>query len=125
MNLRNLSIAKKLGGSFAILIGLLAIITALAYACVNDLLGDLQVINENRYPKTVLVHMIKDELNEQSRTMRTLLLMENEEDLRKEYANITESSRIISEAVAKLDQTVTTPKGIELLKALEERGFKV
>ncbi|WP_374361568.1 methyl-accepting chemotaxis protein [Pseudoduganella danionis] len=124
MNFRNLAIGKKLGLSFAIVIGMLIIVAALAYLRVSALSDDLQLINQDRYPKTVLVHTVKDELNEQALNMRNLLLMDKPADLEKEYASIADNTRVITETLAKLDQVLTSEKGRVQLRALEESRRK-
>ncbi|MFC0166953.1 methyl-accepting chemotaxis protein [Pseudoduganella danionis] len=124
MNFRNLAIGKKLGLSFAIVIGMLIIVAALAYLRVSALSDDLQLINQDRYPKTVLVHTVKDELNEQALNMRNLLLMDKPADLEKEYASIADNTRVITQTLAKLDQVLTSEKGRVQLRALEESRRK-
>ncbi|MYN43920.1 HAMP domain-containing protein [Pseudoduganella sp. FT93W] len=124
MNFRNLAIGKKLGLSFAIVIGMLIIVAALAYLRVSALSDDLQLINQDRYPKTVLVHTVKDELNEQALNMRNLLLMDKPADLEKEYASIADNTRVITQTLAKLDQVLTSEKGRVQLRALEDSRRK-
>ncbi|MES2261267.1 MAG: methyl-accepting chemotaxis protein [Pseudomonadota bacterium] len=119
MNILRLGIGKKLGLSFAIVIGLLVILATLAYLRVAGLNDTIRLTNEDRYPKIVLVQEIKDELNEQARNMRNLLLMSDAEDLRKEYANIDDSTLAIRDALAKLDARITTAQGKAELKAIE------
>ncbi|MYM38779.1 methyl-accepting chemotaxis protein [Duganella qianjiadongensis] len=124
MNFRNLAIGKKLGLSFAIVIGMLIIVAALAYLRVSGLSDDLHLINQDRYPKTVLVHTVKDELNEQALNMRNLLLMDKPEDVEKEYASIAKNTRVITETLSKLDKVLTSEKGVAQLRALEESRRK-
>ncbi|WP_348696404.1 methyl-accepting chemotaxis protein [Duganella fentianensis] len=124
MNFRNLAIGKKLGLSFAIVIAMLIIVAALAYLRVSGLSDDLRLINEDRYPKTVMVHTVKDELNEQALNMRNLLLMDKPDELEKEYASIAKNTRVITETLSKLDKVLTSEKGLAQLHALEESRRK-
>jgi len=124
MNFRNLAIGKKLGLSFAIVIGMLIIVAALAYLRVSGLSDDLRLINQDRYPKTVLVHTVKDELNEQALNMRNLLLMDKADDMEKEYASIAKNTRVITDTLSQLDKVLTSEKGIAQLRALEESRRK-
>ena len=120
MNLNHLGIAKKLGLSFGIIIALLIVLAALAIVRVSGLNEDIRLTNDDRYPKTVLVHTVKDALNEQARNMRNLLLMTDAQDLRKEFADIDDQSRVIAAALAKLDKLVTSEKGRKELGDLEQ-----
>lgn len=118
MNLKNFKIGQKLGMSFAAIVALLLVISVMAYMGVAQLVTDINLMNKDRYPKTVWVHTIKDELNETARNTRNILLLKDPETLKAEYANIQESSKQISEAIDKLDKAITSAKGREELKDL-------
>jgi methyl-accepting chemotaxis protein len=120
MNIQNLKIGQKLMFSFAIVITLILMLATLAYTRINGLTEDITLTNSDRYPKTVLAHAIKDELNETARNMRNVMLITDAEVIKKEYANIDKSTRIIAESLDKLDKSVTSVKGRELMKGLME-----
>jgi len=120
MNLHHLKIGQKLILSFAVVITLMLVLSTIAYTRIGALADDIMLTNSDRYPKTVLAHTIKDELNEIARNMRNVMLMTDAEAIKKEFVNIDESSRIISESLAKLDKSVTSVKGRERLKNLME-----
>jgi methyl-accepting chemotaxis protein len=117
-------IGTRLSLSFSAIIGLLLIMATLAFVRVNGLNETIRLSNEDRYPKTVLVHTIKDELNEQARNMRNLLLMSDSGEQHKELANIDDSSRVIATSLERLDQIVSSETGKAELKALEEMRQK-
>jgi methyl-accepting chemotaxis protein len=118
MNIANLKISQKLGLSFGANIVLLLILAISAFTGISHLVGDIELTSKDRYPKIVLVHTIKDELNETARNMRNILLLKDTEALKAEYANIEESRGIISAALDKLDKSITSEKGREELKEL-------
>ena len=120
MSIKNLKIGQKLMFSFATVIALMLALSTLSYTRIVDLADDITLTNSDRYPKVVLAHTIKDKLNETARNMRNILLMTDAEVIKKEFANIDESGRIITEALAKLDKSVTSVKGREMLKSLTE-----
>jgi len=120
MNIKNLKIGQKLMLSFATVIALMLVLSTISYTRIDGLAEDITLTNSDRYPKVVLAQTIKGELNETARNMRNIMLMTDAEAIKKEFANIDESSRIITEAVAKLDKSVTSVKGREQLKSLTE-----
>ncbi|MFJ2990160.1 methyl-accepting chemotaxis protein [Collimonas sp. NPDC087041] len=120
MKLRNLKIGQKLFLSFSAVITLLLVIATLAYVRVGGLSDNINLTNADRYPKTVLAHTIKDELNETARSLRNVLLMTDVDSRDSEFASIEKNSKVISESIEKLDKTITTPRGRELLKELME-----
>ncbi|MDO9191905.1 MAG: MCP four helix bundle domain-containing protein, partial [Undibacterium sp.] len=111
MNIKNLKIGQKLGLSFSAVITLLLILAFTAFYGVKQLINDLELMAKDRYPKIVLAHTIKDELNENARNVRNILLIKDSETLKGEYANIEESKRIVTDALNKLDKSVTAEKG--------------
>jgi methyl-accepting chemotaxis protein len=114
----NLKVGQRLALGFGVVLAMLAMLAALAYLRVTGLSEDIALTIQNRYPKTVLVHTIKDELNATARNLRNLLLMTDAEALRQEYAKIDQSSKIIGAAIDKLDKSLTTDAGRENLKAM-------
>ena len=111
MSMKNLSIGRKLALGFTAVIALMLVMLALAFVRLGAISDAIHETNVDRFPKTQLVHTIKDELNETARNMRNLLLMTDTASLNKEYANIEESKRDIATALGKLDKTITSPEG--------------
>ena len=120
MFISNLKIGRRLGLGFAVIIALLLVMAALAYARLLALSDDIHATNSDRYPKTVLVHTVKDELNETARNMRNLLLLTDAADVQKEYENIASNSRDISAALDKLDKTIASAEGRARYNAIVE-----
>ncbi len=120
MKLQNLKIGKKLALCFGVTIALLCTVSAITYLQVAELSDDLALVNQDRYPKTMLVHLVKDELNETARNMRNILLMSDPADIDKEYANIAESKVIVSTSLEKLDKSITTAKGRADFQAIRD-----
>jgi methyl-accepting chemotaxis protein len=118
MQIKNLKIGHKLIASFCIVIAMLLMLATLAHVRVDRLSDDINLINNDRYPKTVLAHSIKDELNGIAQSMRNLLIMSDPGDLKKEFDNIDASTKVISAALDKLEKTNTTEQGKATLKSL-------
>jgi methyl-accepting chemotaxis protein len=124
MKFNDLKVGQRLTLSFGVVLAMLLMLAVLAYVRVTGLSEDINVTSHDHYPKTVLAHTIKDELNETARNMRNILLMTDAEAVRKEYANIDESSGIIAAAIEKLDKTITSDAGranLKVLAALRQR----
>ena len=108
---KNLMIGQRLGLGFSAVIALMLLMGALAYLRLGELNENIHLTNDDRFPKTELVHQVKDELNETARNMRNLLLLQDPAALKKEYENIEESSRVIAASLARLDKMIGTEKG--------------
>jgi methyl-accepting chemotaxis protein len=120
MNINNIKIGQRLALGFGLVIALLLVLAALSYSRIGSLNSEIELIGEDRYPKTVLAHTIKDELNEQARFMRNMLLLNDADKIRAEAANIEMAAKKIGEAIDKLDKMITTEKGREHFKAMIE-----
>jgi methyl-accepting chemotaxis protein len=119
MNIKNLKIGQRLGLSFGLIVTLLLILAVFAYNRVDDVKKELDLMSKDRYPKTVLAHSIKDELNETARNMRNILLMTDAEAIKSEYAHMEKSSTMISSAIESLDKTISSKRGREDLEAVQ------
>lgn len=118
MNFRDLKIGRKLGLSFGVVIACLIVLATLAYSRIGLLGDEITQMSNDRYPKTVLAHTIKDELNETARQMRNILLMSDAQAIQKEFEQIEKNSKNISDAIAVLDKTILSEKGRENIKEL-------
>ena len=120
MFFNNLTIGKKLGLSFTLIILFLMALATLSYTRVRYLAENIDLANADRYPKTVLAHTVKDELNETARYMRNILLMSDAEQIKKELINIDDSTTTITAALNKLDQSIKSARGRADLQAVTE-----
>lgn len=116
MNIQNLKIGPRLMLGFGAVIALLVIIAALAYVQLNELTEDITLTNSDRFPKTVMAHNAKDELNDVTFKMRNLVLLRDSDEISKMYTHIDEASRNIDIALDGLDKTVTSVKGKALMQ---------
>jgi methyl-accepting chemotaxis protein len=118
MLFRNLKINQKLLLSFGVVIVLLLTLATISFIKVKDLSHEIGVMSNDRYPKTVLAHTIKDDLNETARNMRNILIMETDDERKPEFANIEESTRVITDAMGKLDKSITSTEGRAYLQKI-------
>ena len=115
MNIQNLKIGPRLMLGFGAVISLLIIIATLAYVQLDALTEDITLTNNDRFPKTVLAHSAKDELNGITLKMRNLVLLRDSNEISKMYAQIDDAGLLITTALDGLDKTVTSSKGKALL----------
>lgn len=119
MKLNNLRVGQKLALAFAMTVLLQISIAVVSYLSISQLRVDMELTDKDRYPKTVLVHSIKDALNQSARSMRNLLLVSDPSALSNEYAAIENSAEIVTISINKLEKTITSVKGQALLKELQ------
>ena len=120
MKINDLKVGQRLSFSFGIVLLLLAALAVLSFLRVTQISNEVKLSNDDRYPKTVLAHTIKDELNETARNMRNILLMSDAGQIKKEITNIAESTSIITASLDKLDKSISSPAGREHFNAVTQ-----
>jgi hypothetical protein len=87
----NMSLGKRLTVSFTLVIALMAILASLAYVRINSLNAEFSTIITDRYPKTAVANEIKVQINEISRAMLSILIMEDPGQIKGEVDKIEKS----------------------------------
>ena len=116
MSLANLKVGVRLGLGFGVVLVLLSVITVIAISRLATMDGNMSLLVNDRYPKTVTANDITNQLNRIARSMRNVLIMDKPEDIKKELERIDVSRGHIKEDIEKLEKTITSEKGKELLK---------
>jgi methyl-accepting chemotaxis protein len=111
MNISNLKIGQRLAIGFGLIIALMIMTTILANTRVGNLNDRIDLLVKDRYPKTVLGNVIQIEVNKTGMNMRDVLLLADEEKIRKLLSNIAESDRIIAESFDKLAKIIADDEG--------------
>ncbi|MDK9726505.1 MAG: MCP four helix bundle domain-containing protein, partial [Sterolibacteriaceae bacterium MAG5] len=120
--LNNLKISLKLGIGFAIPLILLVLVAGVGITRLAQLDDEMNLIVNDRFPKTVWANDMVDALNTIARSARNAALVTKPEDQQKELERIPEQRKILGERLDKLEKTITTPEGKALLaKMIESR----
>jgi C4-dicarboxylate-specific signal transduction histidine kinase len=115
MHLPHLKIGQRLALSYGSII-LLLIATAFAG------LAKLRVLSEttddalnDKYPKTILVNQVIDDLNVIARAMRNALILTDPDELQQQLRDVSNAAEKMSDSLSKLERGIADPKGRELL----------
>ena len=118
--LLKLSIAQKLIFSFCAIFGLLLLIAVLSYLRVATLNQEITLTNSSRYPNIVLVHRIKDQVNDAINTINNMINISDSNDLQNQYPKLEHNAQIINDTIKKLNTLVMTPEAKKSLTTLVE-----
>ncbi|TLD45529.1 MAG: Methyl-accepting chemotaxis protein I [Accumulibacter sp.] len=118
---KNLRIGARLGLGFGFLLVLMAALGALSYNRMHLLEGEISEMVNDRFPKTVWASDVIDQVNLVARAARNSLLVSRPEDVQKELSRIPEARKAASEAIAKLEKSITSEAGKKLLAAMIDR----
>jgi methyl-accepting chemotaxis protein len=119
----NLKIGTRLALGFGATVLVMAGIVATASAGLNIVHEDVELINDDRYPKVKLIGQLIESLNQQARSARNLLIMETPEDLEREKQVIAAAREKLNHGYSRLETMVASEQGkAQLAKALKTNG---
>jgi methyl-accepting chemotaxis protein len=116
--LKNMKTGHRLGLGFAIVIGLMIALVATGISRIDGVKSNTDTIVNDRYAKIALAHSIENEVNRQSRAVRTALIATDRAVVEREVGKVEASAPIIAKAVEQLQAMIVTPEGKEALTAL-------
>jgi methyl-accepting chemotaxis protein len=117
--LRNLSIRARLLAGFGIVMFLSALLAIIALFSIQTISGDIDSIVNDRWPKTVQANAIIDNINVVARALRNAIILEDAQMVQQEIDRIPEASKLLTENIDKLEKTVSSDKGTQLLNDLK------
>ena len=118
MNIKNWKIGTRLGGAFALLIGLLVVCVWFGIASLRLLNGGTAQIVHEDYPKAVLAYETLDVVNRSARAMRNMLLWDKPEEVEKERQTVLQNRQENSAHLDKLAVLIKSEQGQARLKTV-------
>ncbi len=113
--LNNLKIGVRLGLGFAVTLALLITIAAVAISNISVLNNDVQMMTNDRFPKTVQANEIIDSINNVARLLRNAYIYNGAEQ-QKALDAIAPLRKLITDNIEKLEKTVKSEKGKEIIR---------
>ncbi len=115
--LRTMKIGVRLGLCFGVVILLLLATAFVGISRLGHLDESTKKIVDDRYPKVITGYEMIGELNQIARSMRNIVIFTDQEIVRKELGTIDAAKTAIVKHIDRLEKSIDTPKGRELLKA--------
>ncbi|MFH0976630.1 MAG: methyl-accepting chemotaxis protein [Spirochaetota bacterium] len=116
----NLKIGKKLGLGFAVGAVIIVILSVYSLFQLSGLKNNIQVLAEDRFPKTLWANTIINNINIAARAIRNILLVRDIETMKTESRRIDDVRVAITENMEKLEKTVKSEKGKELFDTVKK-----
>lgn len=117
---KHMKIGMRLGLGFGLLMVLMSSIAWMGISRLNSLNDNLQLMTEDRYPKTVWANDVIDSINVIARAMRNTLLVSSGEQVEREVGRIQDARKVIKERLDKLEQSIKSEQGKAHLKTVQE-----
>ena len=118
MRIRDMSIGLRLAIGFGIVIALLVMLAGISYQRIASLNKEVSAMVDQRYPKTVAANQVKADVNEATRSMLSVLVMTDPDQIRKELANVEARNTSATAAIEALADSTTDVRGKEILKEI-------
>ncbi|WP_167761483.1 methyl-accepting chemotaxis protein [Duganella callida] len=115
MNITNLKIGHRLTIGFSLTTLLMAVVVIVGVLALGATSREMAFTIHDRYMKIGLLSQVKDEVNQQSRSLRDLLLVEPPQ-AEQIYPAIAQRSKNIGELLDRVGATLHAPQGVALLK---------
>ena len=117
--MKNLKIGQRLSLSFGAIVVLLVILATLAFTRIGGLNDAIAEVDSDRYPKTVLANVMKDDLNQIARNMRNALLMTDQAAIQAELAQVGKAAASLGSALSELDKSIYSERGRQAISTLQ------
>ena len=98
MNLQDIRIGKRMALAFAVLLGLLVAVASVGMHELSAVDSSIKTITHDRLVKVQLAHQIENEVNRQSRALRTAMLTSNPSVADSELKKIEDSVPKVADA---------------------------
>ena len=120
MNIRDLRIGQRLTLGFGLVIALLMLLAGLAVLRIQNLSSEVGVLVDEVYPRTQLAQDMKMDLQDVSRSMLSVLVMQDPDQIKAELAAIAKATARNEEHLGKLRAAVQDEEGRKLIQAIVE-----
>ena len=120
MKLKDIKISVRLAVCFAVLIGVMCLITGVGMKSLSSISKSSALIVEDRYEKIALAVEIRDNVNGAARNLRNALLGRNLEEATRYLDRSAANSAKTTEALGKMEKILSTVRGRELFQAIQE-----
>ena len=113
--LKNMKIGPRLGFGFGVIMVLMVIVGSFSIYEINQMNNKIDLMVNDRFPKTIQANNIIDNMNIIARALRNIVIDTSRDNVEAELKRIADSRKLITDTIEKLTQTVTTEKGKAIL----------
>ncbi len=117
--MKNITIKRRLTISCVIAIVGLLVVGIIGISRLSVINEEVQLLAMDRLPKIIAVQEIINQINVNGRVIRNIVLLNDQNEIKKELSRLTETRRIVDEKMRELEQTIKSIRGKELLQNLE------
>lgn len=117
---KNMKISVRMGLGFGLILVMLTVIAFVGVTRLAELNGDVDELVHDRFPKTVWANNVIAANHGIARAMSTTLIVDKDEDIKKEVERIHELRKVIQQNLDALERTSVLPAGKEKMKTVQD-----
>lgn len=114
--IKNMKLGLRLGAGFGIIIVLIIIMAVFSIIEVVKISGKIDLIVNERFPKTIVSQIIIDELNTVARVLRDMVIIKNESEIEKQARRLDEAREKITKSINELESSMKDDEGRRCLE---------
>ncbi|MBN9357964.1 MAG: MCP four helix bundle domain-containing protein [Herbaspirillum huttiense] len=120
MNIKNIKISARLAACFGILVAVMCLIAGVGMQSLHSISKASRIVVEDRYVKIALVMEIRENVNSAARNLRNAMLGRNPEEAKRYLDRGAANSAKTTESMNQIEKLISTPRGKELFKAIQD-----
>ncbi|MCP3658106.1 methyl-accepting chemotaxis protein [Herbaspirillum sp.] len=120
MNIKNIKISARLAACFGILVAVMCLIAGVGMQSLHSISKASRIVVEDRYVKIALVMEIRENVNSAARNLRNAMLGRNPDEAKRYLDRGAANSAKTTESMNQIEKLISTPRGKELFKAIQD-----
>jgi methyl-accepting chemotaxis protein len=124
MKIANIKIGRRLTMGFSLTILVLAMVVTVSVTKLNEVSAEIGLTVNDRYEKINTLNHIKSAVDQQSRSLRNILLMTDPADVKTQIEQINSGVKTVTADIEKLSSTIKVPEAQMLLKQIVDARTK-
>ncbi|MDO8958137.1 MAG: methyl-accepting chemotaxis protein [Rhodocyclaceae bacterium] len=116
-----MKVSTRLMLGFGIVLLIMAAIGVTGFLSIATLKAKIETVTGDRLPKVIWANNVIDQINLQGRVLRNSLIFDDHAEIKKELGRLPESRRILAENLKKLDDSIKSEKGRQLLAEVAKK----
>ncbi|MBK7500154.1 MAG: MCP four helix bundle domain-containing protein [Ignavibacteriales bacterium] len=113
--LNNLKIGTKLAVGFGVALFTILILNVISLTNLGSMDDSIEDIVHDKFPKTVWANEIIDAINDNSRAIRNVFLLNDPDQIAEEMSRLTKAKVLVDARQDSLDRTVLSEEGKKLV----------
>jgi methyl-accepting chemotaxis protein len=115
-----LKISTRLTLGFTVMLLLMVVISGIAMTSFTKMNNKVDIITEDKWPKTVMLNEINDNINLAARALRNAIIVTDPTESKKELERVSKVRATVTDLVRKLEKTVASSEGKALLQDIKD-----